>query len=265
MAFLPASLHDRPGAAIGLSALVALAGFLLSVPVGVVVIVPLVAVGVELSPVATVVLSLVTLQGIAFPLAALLYLRLRGKSFDYVRARVPSLSDIGWGLAGYLGAFLLAMTLLVVIQLGDAPTAERTDQALLQQPEVLLALIPLSFLLIGPGEELLFRGVIQTTLRETFSAPAAIALASLGFAPAHIVSLAGSPAALFVSISVLFFPSLVFGAVYERTGNIVVPSIAHGAYNATIFGLIYVALTIAPEAAQPGAANNTTAALLALF
>jgi membrane protease YdiL (CAAX protease family) len=266
MAILPESLEGRPLAAVLLAFAVGVLGFALSVPVGLVALVALLLFGTQpdaIPPVLTVVLGLVTLQGIAFPLAALVYLRLRGKSLAFVRARVPSLTDVVWGLVGYVSAFLLAMALVVLVQLGNAPTAERTDQALLQQPEVLLVLIPLSFLLIGPGEELLFRGVIQTTLRETFSAPAAIALASLAFAPAHIVSFAGSPTALFVSVSVLFFPSLVFGAVYEHTGNLAVPAIAHGAYNATLFGLIYVSLTLAPEAANPGSGNAT--ALLSLL
>jgi len=252
MPSLPESLNGRPWLAVALAFGVAIAGFALVLPVALVISIPLGVAGITLSPVMLVVVSLVSLQGIAFPLAAFGYLRLRGKSFDYVKARVPSRSDVAWGFGGFVVAFLLAMTLLVLVQLVDAPTATRTDQEMLQQPEVLLSLIPLSLLLIGPGEELLFRGVIQTTLREAFPAPAAIALASAAFAPAHIVSFAGSPIALLVSISILFVPSLVFGYVYERTGNLVVPAFAHGAYNATLFGLVYLALTVAPESTQSG-------------
>jgi len=247
MARLPASLADRPVAAVLLAFGVGVAGFALVVPVALVLGLALGVLAIELTPVVTVVVGLLSLQGIAFPLAAFLYLRLRGKSFDYVRARLPSLPDIGWSAAGFLAAFLLALVLLVVIQLTDAPTATRSDAEMLQNPEVLLALIPLAFLLIGPGEELLFRGVIQSTLREAFSAPVAVVLASLTFAPAHIVSLVGSPQALLVSISVLFFPSLVFGAVYERTENLLVPALAHGAYDALLFGIVYIGVAYAPE------------------
>jgi membrane protease YdiL (CAAX protease family) len=34
----------------------------------------------------------------------------------------------------------------------------------------------------------------------------------------------------------------VFGAVYEFTENLVVPALVHGAYNATLFSLLYVAV-----------------------
>ena len=47
-----------------------------------------------------------------------------------------------------------------------------------------------------------------------------------------------------VTIAVLFIPSLVFGWAYERSENIVVPSLAHGLYNSTLFGLLYIAVTM---------------------
>jgi membrane protease YdiL (CAAX protease family) len=107
-----------------------------------------------------------------------------------------------------------------------------------------LALVPLSFLLIGPGEELLFRGVVQGRLRQAFSPIAAVVIASAIFAAVHVVALSGSAGGRAVTVGVLFLPSLVFGAAYERTGNLVVPSLIHGGYNATLFGLFYLSLTM---------------------
>jgi membrane protease YdiL (CAAX protease family) len=256
------TLEGRRALTVVVAFVLAVAGFVLALPLGFVAIFALRAVGLTpLSPVQSIVLTLLLLQGTAFPLVAAGYLFVRGRSFAYVRARAPSLSDFGWSVAGFLGVAALAAVLMVVVVSLDLPRAQRTDrELLLSNPEVLLALVPLSILLIGPGEELLFRGVIQTTLREAFSAPVAIVIASLTFAPAHIISLQGGPAGLLVSISVLFVPSLVFGAVYEYTDNLVVPALAHGLYDAALFGLIYLS-TQAGAGGAAGAAGAAAAAV----
>jgi len=44
----------------------------------------------------------------------------------------------------------------------------------------------------------------------------------------------------------LFFPALVFGISYEYTDNIVVPSLIHGLYNATLFTGLYVVIRFGP-------------------
>jgi len=49
---------------------------------------------------------------------------------------------------------------------------------------------------------------------------------------------------------VLFVPALVFGVTYELTDNLVVPSVIHGAYNATLFSIVYIGLRYGPT--QPG-------------
>ncbi|MFB6103711.1 MAG: lysostaphin resistance A-like protein [Halobacteriaceae archaeon] len=205
------------------------------------------AAAIELTDLGVVALSLIALQGIGFPVTAWGYLQWRDRDWSYLNIRVPTLREIGVTVLGTVTVLVLAFTLLALVQSLGAPTAERSDQELLTNPTVLLALIPLGILVIGPGEELLFRGIIQTMLRERFSAPTAIVLASAAFAPAHIVSLTGSPTGLAISISILFVPSLVFGIVYEYTDNLVVPALTHGLYDAVLFGLVYLSVVYAPE------------------
>jgi len=186
-------------------------------------------------------LVVVPLQGLGFPLVVLGYLRWRGLPFSYLRARLPSLRDLGLALAALVAVFVLVNVSVAAIDALGLTAAERSDAEFLTRPDVALAGIPLMLLVVGPGEELLFRGVIQTTLTEEFSTPAAVALASAAFAPAHIGAYVGSgasAAAVAVSISVLFVPSLVFGAVYEYTDNLVVPALAHGLYNATLLAAV---------------------------
>jgi membrane protease YdiL (CAAX protease family) len=202
--------------------------------------------GVRVTPLAFVVASLVLLQGVAFGGVALGYLRYRGLSIDYLGVRVPSIQEVGAVVAAYVLAIGVALSGAILVSvLGVEAGSNQAAELGAENPEVLLLLIPASFLLIGPGEELLFRGVVQNRLRETFSAVPGIAIASAIFAGIHFVALSGGAGARLVSIVVLFFPSLVFGAVYEYTENLVVPALVHGAYNATLFTLLYVAIRFA--------------------
>ena len=232
--------------AVGVGAAITVAGFLVGLALSAVGLGVRALLGIDLSLTAGVVVSTVLLQGIAFPVTAFGYLRLRGLSFSFVEARLPSLRDVLWIVSGYVVVFVLVITLLVIVVNLDAPTASRTDQDTLENAGTVIWLIPLSLLVIGPGEELLFRGVIQSRLRESFGPVGGVVLASATFAPAHLLALTGSLQALAITIAVLFVPALVFGATYALTDNLVVPSVIHGAYNATIFGIVYIGLRYGP-------------------
>lgn len=194
-------------------------------------------------------MSLIALQGIAFPVVSISFLYRRGLDWSFLHVHVPSLRDIGWSVLTFVGAFALALAGVIVIQTLNLETASNTAaEAARQNPAIIPYLIVAMLLLVGPGEELLFRGVIQRTLRDYFSAPAAILLASGAFAPLHIFALVGNLQAGLVSIGLLFLPSIVFGYAYERTGNLFVPALGHGIYNSFLLILLYLATSYAPEA-----------------
>lgn len=227
----------------------ALLGFLLAIPAGLVVATAYTTVtGDQIGDVAALGISMLSLQGIAFPATAWLYVRRRGLSWDYVPASVPDRSDLKYVVGAYVGVFAAIYAISVVLTLTSTEAASNTGATTaLQNPGIIPYLIPLQLLLIGPGEELLFRGILQRRLRERFDAWPAIVLASLAFAPAHLLALSGGPSAVLVSVGVLFVPSVVFGYLYEKTQNIVVPALTHGLYNATLFTLMYVAVTFGGE------------------
>ncbi|MFB6269249.1 MAG: lysostaphin resistance A-like protein [Halobacterium sp.] len=235
---------------------VALLGFVLALPAGFVVANVYTAVtGSEIGDVAALGISMVSLQGIAFPATAWLYIRRRGLTWDYVPASVPDLSDAKYVVGAYVTAFAAIYVISVILTLTSTEAASNTGaQTALQNPGIIPYLIPLQLLLIGSGEELLFRGIIQGRLRERFDAWPAIIIASLAFAPAHLLALSGGPTAVVVSIGVLFVPSVLFGYIYEKTGNIVVPALTHGLYNGTLFTLMYVVVKYGPESATESAA-----------
>ena len=202
--------------------------------------------GIQPSPTDGLVISLVLFQGIAFPGIAILYFRYKGRSLrEFVPVAIPGLRQVGIIIAAWIGALVLVLVgaNVVVNLLGTEPAANAASQTAAENPEFIPFLIPLVFLLNAPGEELLFRGVIQGLLRERFSAAGAILLATASFAPIHITALIGSIEAALVTITILSIPSIVFGAVYEITDNILVPTLVHGLYNATLFVGLYFATT----------------------
>jgi membrane protease YdiL (CAAX protease family) len=199
--------------------------------------------GIELSVVPATILSTLLLQGVAFGGLSLLYLSYREVSpLEYIGVRMPSLEGWMYAAAGYVLAFAAAFSLIfvVVFLLGLSPAQNRAAELGQEDPRVFLVLVVLAVFVIGPGEELLFRGVVQGRLRETFSAPVAVGLATAIFAGVHWTSLAGPVSGRALTVTMLFVPGLVFGVTYEMTDNIVVPALVHGAYNATLFMLAYV-------------------------
>lgn len=194
-----------------------------------------------------IVLSLLLTQGVGMGGTALIYLSWRGLDLEYVSVRIPNLRDIVWIVGSYAGAIIGIWVLGLIVTYLEAPTAENEVATIaIENPEILLLLIPGSFLLIGPGEELLFRGIVQGRIREVFDPVSGVILASVIFAAIHFVALTGGVTGRLVTMGILLVPSLILGTAYEYTENLVVPAIIHGAYNATLFAILYVVLKFGP-------------------
>jgi len=219
--------------------------------------------GIELTAAATIVLGLVFVQGVGCAAVALTYSRTRPRIAAAVRSALgvgeggefriglstPSAKQLVVVVVGYLAALGGAFvgSLLVSALQVDTGT-NNAAQIGMENPAVLLLLIPASILIIGPGEELLFRGVVQGRLREVMGAVPAVGIASTVFAGLHWFAISGgSPTGNLVALGVLTVPALVFGIAYEFTDNVVVPSLIHGLYNATLFSLLYLSIVFADE------------------
>ena len=175
-----------------------------------------------------------------------------GRGLEYVDLRMPDLRDLAYIVAGVPALFGLLFILSLTAELLGLPAAEASiaEPAREGNPEILLIMIPLSFLLVGPAEELIYRNVVQKYLYGAFSRPSAIVVASVIFAAAHIFTyLDQNAVATLVSLSIVFGLSLVLGVIYERTENLVVPAFVHGAYNAALFALLYVGIVYGEELA----------------
>lgn len=177
---------------------------------------------------------------------AVLYLEGRDRPFAFLRLERPTARDLAWAVGGVVALFAtLAAATFLLDQLGLSLTDHSVSESARRDPAVLLPLIPLSVLLTGPIEELLYRGIVQTRLKEAFSTAPAVAVAAAIFALVHVPAygLGAATGALATTLGVLFVLGVLLGALYEHTGNLVVPAVAHGIYNAVTFGVRYLELT----------------------
>jgi len=246
------------GVGVGLSVAAVVASLVVLVPV-------ILAIGgadVSLTPVGSTLLSLALIQYVAFGSVVVGYTRYRDTTVrEYVAVRVPGLKDLLAALGGWVLTFALVIVLSIIVQfLGVTTGSNSTAEAGMENPELFLVLIPASFLVIGPMEELMFRGVVQGRLRETFTPVPAVAASALLFAAVHVMALTGSLTARVNTIIILFFPSLVFGALYEYTDNLTVPALVHALYDATLFAILYLVIVYGPE--DPESTEQAVAGLL---
>lgn len=188
--------------------------------------------------------------GLGTGTVALLYFTLTDRTLAFLDFKVPTLRGLGYFVGGTAVLFVLLSALSVVFaELGVTTSSHSVEQAAREgDPTILLWLIPASWLIIGPGEELLYRNIIQKSLYDDFSKPAALVMASVVFSLVHIPAYAAGATLLSLvnTLLVIFALSLVLGAVYLRTENTTIPALVHGTFDAIIFAALYVQLTGAP-------------------
>lgn len=162
---------------------------------------------------------------------------------SYVRFNRPSIRDLLFTVLTVVVLLVLAISISVLAERFGVPFTDHTiTDSIEANPTVALAFIPVSLFVVGPAEEFLYRGIIQTRLRDVFGTKSAIVIASLVFAVVHVFAYL-DPTNLAGTLVTIFFILLplgaILGVVYEYTGNLLVPVAAHGIYNAVTFGLTY--------------------------
>lgn len=168
------------------------------------------------------------------------YLSYRGLGTEYVKARKPTKEDLKIATVGFVVLLaVLRAASLAVRWLGIEVADNSVGLVVQNNPEAALAMVVASFLLVAPGEEFLFRGVIQTRMSEDFEPAWAIVVTAVVFASAHYLTLVGSSGGKAANIAILSLLALVFGAAYERADSIAAPILMHGAYNSMLFLAMY--------------------------
>lgn len=183
------------------------------------------------------------LNGAALALATLLtarvYLAWSGLGWDFLDISWPNRWTLGWATLGlvFLVGFSFTVSLLGI------PTAEHglTDEVRAAGVSALWVLIPISLLVVGPAEELVYRNLVQKTLARGMGASAAILGASAIFAIAHFPAYASPDLqATLGSLVVVFALSCILGAIYARTRSLIAVALLHGAYDVVAFVDIFL-------------------------
>jgi hypothetical protein len=230
--------YRRPARAVLASLGLTVLAFVLSIAGGLVLVVPILLFGLELDSL-PVLVALTAVGQVGFLLVGYAYARLASVR---VRVAVPTRRDLGYALGGTVGALALAVGLSALLSVLGLTPGSVLEDAVAAQPTLLLALAALSVLLVAPAEEFLFRGVIQTRLRRAFGPIGAVAGASLLFGSLHLANYTGPVAPIVAGALLITSVGVVFGVVYERTGNLVVPVLTHGVYNLVLFVIAFLTL-----------------------
>jgi membrane protease YdiL (CAAX protease family) len=227
-----------PGWAVAVAVGLTGAAFLLALIGGIAFLIPVLIL--ELDIESTPVFLALTVAGqLGFVAVGYGYARYAGMEIPITR---PSARQVGYALGGTVAALVVAVVLSVAVDaLGLTPGSVIGDAAAID-PAVMLGIGALSILVVAPAEEFLFRGVIQGRLRTAFGPVGAIAGASLLFGSLHLTNYTGATAAVVAGAAVIVGTGSVFGVLYERTGTLTVPIIAHAAYNVVLSVLAYASL-----------------------
>lgn len=187
------------------------------------------------------------LASVAVGLLGVAYHRVRPVTV-HVPRWLPTMRESGWIVAGIVLTFVASILLSIGGQLLNAtPPTNFITAAAADRPVLVygLALFGVLFIL-APIEEYFYRGIVQGRLREQMGAVPAIAIVSVGFALGHVPSywIGGSDLlslGVFFALLSIAVASVVLGAIYERTQNLVVVILVHGLINAIGISLALVA------------------------
>jgi len=190
---------------------------------------------IEMSEVLSLVAS-VGLGNVGYLVVGLVFLYATGRGIAYLDVDTPS----EWKLIAGVTTGILALRFAIVVPSwilfpGFVPAAPAGLEAAYEKGTIIAVMIPMSLFVVAPAEEFLYRGVIQKYLREVFTPNAAIAGSGLLYALVHWFTL-GNPTTLDAAITMGGFVivGLSFCWLYERTGTILAPIVAHGVYNSVI-------------------------------
>ncbi len=163
----------------------------------------------------------------------------------------PMVSAIGIGLVGFLFAFPIAqgsgmvLTWLQEVLTNVVPedVAHETLKALQDAPSDRWSLLVMVLAVVAAPivEEFSYRGLVQQGFRRLGGNRAgAVLLTSVLFVFMHIPVIPS--ASILPAVTTLLLLSLFLGWIYERTGRLIAPIIAHGLFNATNLLLAEIAV-----------------------
>lgn len=143
------------------------------------------------------------------------------------------LLGLGVGLASVVANALLGAFVVLVSGTQETPEQALFGDALAGGSRLLLAVVAAG-ILAPLAEEVLFRGLLYRALRRRQSVALAAVLTSLAFAVIHTEIVVSQPLAL-INLTLL---AVLWAVLYERTGSLVVPIVAHSVFNLMSIGQV---------------------------
>lgn len=162
------------------------------------------------------------------------YLLYTSRGFEYVDLSRPTMDTVKYAVGGAAVAMVVMVGISTIVMVFDLPIAESWVTEEIGDDMQMAALFMLVVLFFNaPAEEFLFRNVIQKRLTEAFTQTSAIVLASGLFMVVHLPGylLMASAVETVAPMMVIFLASLVFGALYAYTRELLVVIGAHALYN----------------------------------
>ena len=180
-------------------------------------------------------ISLPVTEGIILAIT-LLFARFKGAGLRELGLKKPSLKTMAkLSLAAVL-LLLLAASISAVQEsfFGSTPDTEDLAYAVLPRNGIqLIALVGISIVLVGPAEELAFRGFVQRGFENSFGKTVGLLIASVMFGLLHGLNSEYS----IIPVTVV---SLFLGYIWQKTdGNTVVSAWVHGLYDALAIAIVF--------------------------
>lgn len=166
----------------------------------------------------------------------LLFARHKGASLKELGLKKPSVRILMIVSVVAVPLLLLGVGISVGEEMvfGPDPMAELLEKSVMpRDPFQLVAMVALSLVLVGPCEELAFRGFVQRGFENSFGKRWGLLVSSVLFGLLHGLN---TPYA----VVPVFVVGLVFGYMWQRTGgNTTATALMHGVYNSIAIATAY--------------------------
>lgn len=185
-------------------------------------------------------ISIVASSSLGMIVVGFAYLQFTPRGKEYIDLSRPTWKTAKYTASGTAAVLLVYFALMGLVQVsGLSMPVHPVEEMIGSDLQMYVLFLVVVFLFVAPGEEFLFRNVIQKRLGETFTVYSAILVTSLLYALMHLPGYMQtmSQTDILVSVVGLFGTSVVFGGVYAYTGELLVVIVAHALYNVVSFSL----------------------------
>ena len=166
----------------------------------------------------------------------LLFAKYKGANLKELGLKKPSVRILMIVSVVVVPLFLLGVGISVgeEVVFGSDPMTELLKKSVMpRDPFQLVAMVALSLVLVGPCEELAFRGFVQRGFENSFGKRWGLLVSSVLFGLLHGLN------TLYAVVPV-FVVGLILGYMWQRTGgNTTAAALMHGVYDAIAIAIVY--------------------------